>query len=112
MILENVFCIAFGVLIICFNLIQPISDQLSENCEYFEHIRDQAVAELQSHCQSSKPEDNSRFSKLLLRLSPLRSLQPDVLEEIFFAGLIGNVQIETVIPFALTMDTADHKLTI
>jgi hypothetical protein len=49
------------------------------------------------------PQDENRFSKLLLRLSPLRSLQSDVIEEIFFSGLIGNVQIHTVIPDLLKM---------
>ena len=87
-------------------------DQTSGNSAYFERISDQAVAELSSYCKSSKPEEDSRFSKLLIRLSSLRSIQPDVLEEIFFSGLIGNEQIETVIPFALTMDRAYHKLTV
>ena len=99
--LDNCYCIYFNHL-----------DQTTGNSAYFERISDQAVAELSSYCKSSKPEEDSRFSKLLIRLSSLRSIQPDVLEEIFFSGLIGNVQIETVIPFALTMDRADHKLTI
>eukprot|EP00092_Neocalanus_flemingeri_P035078 GFUD01038172.1.p1 GENE.GFUD01038172.1~~GFUD01038172.1.p1 ORF type:complete len:415 (-),score=103.89 GFUD01038172.1:137-1381(-) len=86
------------------------SAQLSENSTHFERICDQSVSELRSYCKDSKPEDDSRFSKLLLRLSPLRSLQPDVLEEIFFAGLIGNVQIETVIPFILSMETREYKM--
>jgi hypothetical protein len=48
-------------------------------------------------------QDENRFSKLLLRLSPLRSLHSDVIEEIFFSGLIGNVQIHTVIPDLLKL---------
>ena len=84
---------------------------MSGNYEYFERISDQAVSELSSYCKQRNPEDDSRFSRLLLRLSPLRSIQSDVLEEIFFSGLIGSVQIDTVIPFALSMDTAEHKLT-
>ena len=50
---------------------------------------------------TSKQE--TRYSRLLLRLSPIRSLQQEVLEEIFFGGLIGNVQIDTVIPILLHM---------
>ena len=50
-----------------------------------------------------------RYSKLLLKLSPLRSLQEDVFEEIFFGGLIGTVQIETVVPILLRME--DSELT-
>lgn len=80
------------------------SDTLSDSSRYFEQITDAAVSELREHCG-----DEARFSRLLLRLSPLRSLQPDVLEELFFAGLIGNVQIDTVIPFILGMEAEDYK---
>ena len=45
-----------------------------------------------------------RYSRILLRLSPLRSLHQDIFEEIFFGGLIGNVQIESVIPILLKMN--------
>jgi Asp-tRNA(Asn)/Glu-tRNA(Gln) amidotransferase C subunit len=51
----------------------------------------------------------TRFSDLLLRLSPLRSLQPDVLEELFFAGLIGNVQINSVVPYILKMEASEYQ---
>jgi len=80
------------------------SDQLSESSEYFEKISDAAVSELRDHCK-----DDVRFSRLLIRLSPLRSLQPDILEELFFAGLIGNVQIDTVIPYILSMEAEEYK---
>jgi hypothetical protein len=80
------------------------SDQLSASSDHFEAVTDAAVSELREHCG-----DEARFARLLLRLSPLRSLQPDVLEELFFAGLIGNVQIETVIPFILGMEAEEYK---
>jgi len=64
------------------------------------------VTELKEHC-STKGED--RFTELLLRLSPLRSLQPDVLEELFFAGLIGNVQIDSVVPYILKMENSEYQ---
>lgn len=43
------------------------------------------------------------FFRLLLRLPPLRALEPNILEELFFAGLIGQVQIDSVIPYILRM---------
>lgn len=70
-------------------------------------ICDKAVAELKDYCASKG--DETRFSSLLLRLSPLRSLQPDVLEELFFAGLIGNVQIDSVVPYILKMESSEYK---
>ncbi len=45
-----------------------------------------------------------RYSRLLLLLPSLRSFNRQVLVELFFSGLIGNVQIENVIPFILKMD--------
>jgi len=91
-----------------FGLLRTIAmfsgDQLSDSSEHFEQVTDAAVSELREHCQ-----DEARFSRLLLRLSPLRSIQPDVLEELFFSGLIGNVQIDTVIPFILNMGAEEYK---
>lgn len=55
-----------------------------------------------------KPENtkagDERYSELLLMLPTLRSLNKQILVELFFSGLIGNVQIENVIPFILKMD--------
>jgi len=75
------------------------SEPVSVNADYYEAVCDKALGELRE--LTSKQE--TRYSRLLLRLSPLRSLQQEVLEEIFFGGLIGNVQIDTVIPILLHM---------
>lgn len=32
-----------------------------------------------------------------------------VTEELFFAGLIGNVQIDSIIPYILKMETTDYN---
>ena len=84
-------------------------DQLSVNSEYLNLICDQLVTELREHAATVHPDDPNRFSKLLLRLSPLRSLQSDVIEEIFFTGLIGNIQIDTIIPYILQMDMDEYN---
>lgn len=70
-----------------------------------DRLRAKAVSEFREQCDGSM----ERFSDLLLRLSPLRSLQPDVLEELFFAGLIGNVQIDSVVPYILKMETSEYQ---
>ena len=75
-----------------------------------ELFRDKAVHELKEYCCSNKTEEGeTRFSRLLLSLSPLRSIQPDVLEELFFAGLIGNVQIDSVVPYILKMESSEYQ---
>ena len=75
-----------------------------------ERLQDKAVVELERHC-SARPggPDRARFPRLLLLLSPLRSLQPDTLEDLFFSGLIGNIQIDSVIPYILKMEPREYQ---
>ncbi|PAV63887.1 hypothetical protein WR25_03267 [Diploscapter pachys] len=83
-----------------------------------------ACQELYEHILTSNPsgedstsEDNEthvtsptalvaidRFSRLFQLLSALRWFKESVLVELFFSGLIGNLSIDTVIPFVLKMD--------
>jgi len=84
------------------------SDQQSSSCEYLNLVCDAAVSQLREYSEENHPSDPNRFSKLLLRLSPLRSLQSDVIEEIFFTGLIGNIQINTIIPHILKMNPDEY----
>merc|ERR1712179_542389 len=50
-------------------------------------------------------EGNSRenFGKIIQLLSILRTFQQDILGELFFSSLIGNVPIDNVIPFIISM---------
>ncbi|XP_049806444.1 orphan steroid hormone receptor 2-like isoform X1 [Schistocerca nitens] len=72
-----------------------------------EKFQEKAFRELRTYVTQTFPEDSDRFPRLLLRLPPLRALQPKVVEELFFAGLIGSVQIDSVIPYILRMDGGD-----
>nr|AID52846.1 hormone receptor 78 [Tigriopus japonicus] len=75
-----------------------------------EKLRSKAVQELKTYCEDNADSTNeNRFADLLLVLAPLRSLLPDVLEELFFAGLIGNVQIDSVVPYILKMETSEYQ---
>jgi hypothetical protein len=74
-----------------------------------EKFQEKAFQELRSYVTQTFPEDRDRFPRLLLRLPPLRALQPQVMEELFFAGLIGNVQIDSVIPYILRMGTGEYS---
>ncbi|GFG38556.1 hypothetical protein Cfor_01621 [Coptotermes formosanus] len=74
-----------------------------------EKFQEKAFQELRSYVSQTFPEDRDRFPRLLLRLPPLRALQPQVMEELFFAGLIGNVQIDSVIPYILRMGTGEYS---
>ncbi|XP_046407023.1 nuclear receptor subfamily 2 group C member 1-A-like isoform X4 [Ischnura elegans] len=73
-------------------------------------FQEKAYQELRSYASQSFPEDDDRFPRLLLRLLPLRTLQPNVMEELFFSGLIGNVQIDSVIPYILRMEAGEYNI--
>ena len=55
--------------------------------------------------QASLENNQERFSNHILQLSSMKSFQPNMLEELFFSGLIGNVPIDSVIPYILSMKT-------
>ncbi|GFQ95188.1 nuclear receptor subfamily 2 group C member 1-A [Trichonephila clavata] len=73
-----------------------------------EKFQEKGYQELRSYIGQTFPENNDRFPKLLLRLPALRSLQPSITEELFFSGLIGNVQIDSIIPYILSMDSSEY----
>lgn len=70
-----------------------------------EKLQEKSFQALKNYCNSSSPGDNDRFARLLLRLPPLRALEPSILEELFFAGLIGQIQVDSIIPYILRMGT-------
>ncbi|CAB3365864.1 Hypothetical predicted protein [Cloeon dipterum] len=65
-------------------------------------IQDKLVLEFKSNLSASG--DSKRFSQLLLRMAPLKAFQARQLEDIFFSGLIGSVQIDSVIPYIIRME--------
>lgn len=71
-------------------------------------LHTQSYQELYDHIVSASEDDTGgaldRYSQLLLVLPSLRAFNRQVLVELFFSGLIGNVHIENVIPFILKMD--------
>lgn len=62
-----------------------------------EVLQEAAWSELQQRVGSD------RLPRLLLRLAPLRAINPRVLEDLFFAGLIGRVSVASVVPYILGM---------
>ncbi|XP_064632538.1 orphan steroid hormone receptor 2-like isoform X2 [Lineus longissimus] len=74
-----------------------------------EHFQEKLHQELQEYTIESYPENSEKFAKLLLRVPSLRSVNPSVMEEVFFAGLIGNIQIDSIIPYVLRMETAEYN---
>lgn len=75
--------------------------------KHVDKFQERAFQELRSYVQRHYAADEDRFPRLLLRLPPLRALQPHVMEELFFAGLTGSVQIDSIIPYILRMDSSE-----
>ncbi|XP_046890779.1 nuclear receptor subfamily 2 group C member 1 [Hypomesus transpacificus] len=80
-----------------------------DNTLQIERFQEKAFMELQDYVTRTYPEDSYRLSKLLLRLPALRLMSATVTEELFFAGLIGNVQIDSIIPYILKMESTDYN---
>uniref|UniRef100_G1K3L2 Nuclear receptor subfamily 2 group C member 1 n=1 Tax=Xenopus tropicalis TaxID=8364 RepID=G1K3L2_XENTR len=80
-----------------------------ENVSHIEKLQEKAYMEFQDYVTKTYPEDTYRLSRLLLRLPALRLLNAAITEELFFAGLIGNVQIDSIIPYILRMETSDYN---
>ncbi|GFR72906.1 nuclear receptor subfamily 2 group C member 2 [Elysia marginata] len=71
-------------------------------------LQEKARRELLQACTS--PGSSERVSQLLLRLIPLKTFVPAVMEELFFSALTGSVQIDNIIPYILRMETAEYNL--
>ncbi|KAL7982533.1 hypothetical protein Chor_010131 [Crotalus horridus] len=80
-----------------------------ENVVQIENCQEKAYMEFQDYVMKVYPDDTYRLSRLLLRLPALRLMSAAITEELFFAGLIGNVQIDSIIPYILRMETADYN---
>ncbi|UJR21521.1 hypothetical protein I4U23_024606 [Adineta vaga] len=53
--------------------------------------------------------DECRLGRILLKLSSLAEFNTNIIEEIFFVGLIGSVQIHKIIPCILKMNVASSS---
>ncbi len=80
-----------------------------QNLRQIEKFQEKAQRELQEYELQAYPDQTDRLGKLLLRLPALRLLSPAIMEELFFAGLIGNVQIDSIIPYILRMETTEYS---
>lgn len=74
-----------------------------------EKFQEKALMELQDYVQKTYPEDTYRLTRILTRLPALRLMNASITEELFFTGLIGNVSIDSIIPYILKMETAEYN---
>lgn len=55
-------------------------------------------------------EADERFNSLVLNLMPLSALESDSIEDLFFSNLVGQVQIDNMLPYILTLSTSVGNL--
>ncbi|KAH0630196.1 hypothetical protein JD844_012920 [Phrynosoma platyrhinos] len=79
------------------------------NSSQIEKFQEKAQMELQDYVQKTYPEDTYRLARILVRLPALRLMSSSITEELFFTGLIGNVPIDSIIPYILKMETAEYN---
>ena len=64
---------------------------------------------LSGFTRRKKQKDGGRLAKLILLLSPVKNIAADLLEELFFPGMVGSVKIDSVIPYILTMGEGEGQ---
>uniref|UniRef100_A0AAR2J5V2 Nuclear receptor subfamily 2, group C, member 2 n=1 Tax=Pygocentrus nattereri TaxID=42514 RepID=A0AAR2J5V2_PYGNA len=89
-------------------LFSPDHPGLSSSSQ-IEKFQEKAQMELQDYVQKTYPDDTYRLARTLMRLPALRLMSSSITEELFFTGLIGNVPIDSIIPYILKMETADYN---
>ncbi|KAK3540687.1 hypothetical protein QTP70_034672 [Hemibagrus guttatus] len=89
-------------------LFSPDHPGLNSNSQ-IKKFQEKAQMELQDYVQKTYPDDTYRLARTLMRLPALRLMSSSITEELFFTGLIGNVPIDSIIPYILKMETADYN---
>lgn len=81
-----------------------MSNQKLVKRKLVEKVQEYAYTELKNHIQNNTHSyDDSRYSKILLKLPVLRTMDPQIIEELFFPNLMGKMRIDIVIPYILKL---------
>lgn len=80
-------------------------DKPSERQQLYK-IQEKSVDEFKNHL-IKECNNEHRIAILLLRLPILQSLQPHIIEEIFFSSLLGSFQIDEIIPQILKLRSSN-----
>ena len=83
---------------LCFflSLIQTDAIGLSD-AAHVESMQEKSQCALEEYCRNTDPSQQIRFGKLLLRLPTLRSINSQMIEQLFFVRLVGKTPIENLI---------------
>ena len=84
-----------------------IQTHLTDNTPHSRHRARLEGLQMRLKKEWSASEDSDRLCCLLLRLPGLSNFSTCSLERIFFTGLIGNVEIHSIVPYILGLDLSE-----
>ena len=74
------------------------SKELREHCVKSASQTTSTTNSHENETHSQQTNDSERIERLLLRVSSLKKMNTAIMEELFFNDVIGNVQIDSLIP--------------
>jgi len=86
-----------------------LADKLqTSGSRLMEHYQQRCIQELHDYDAQNFPDTSTRPSLLCVSLASVRLLSPTIIEELFFAGLIGSVEIGSIIPYIMRLDAVEY----
>ena len=86
-----------------------LSDKLqTSGTRLMECYQQRCIQELHEYDTQNFPDSGTRPSLLCVSLASVRLLSPTIIEELFFAGLIGSVEIGSIIPYIMRLDAVEY----
>lgn len=84
---------------------------------HMDKVLDLTLNFLRSQVEQKRAEDSdgesdsldNLFARILLKASALSGFNAQIVEEIFFSNLVGQVQVENVIPYILRLGTSSNS---
>jgi len=73
-----------------------------------DRYQQRCVHELHDYDMQNFHDTSIRPSLLCVLLASVRLLSPTIIEELFFAGLIGSVEIGSIIPYIMRLDAVEY----
>ena len=80
------------------------NDQLSDSVQ-IQAVQNKTRNALEEYVRLHRPDSSSRFGQLLIKLTSLGAVEPQILEHVFFNKLIGRASINSLLEDILRANT-------
>lgn len=83
-----------------------VNDSTSNSPQSHDEEKMDSSSSVSADCEpSASVSDSERFERLMLRVAALKKINTSLIEEVFFRDVIGNVQIDSIVPSIIGQDT-------